>query len=136
MKAYAHKCHLLLSTKEKLTANVSKFKIANSNKEKLLGVTIDNHLKFETHIESLCSKASQKLYALPRMFSYMSLDQRRLIVKSFINSQFGYCSLIWMDHRRKVNNKINRIHERALRIVYIDKKLTFHELLQILQKFI
>ena len=136
MKAYAHKCHLLLSTEEKLTANVSKFKIANSNKEKLLGVTIDNHLKFETHIERLCSKASQKLYALPRMFSYMSLDQRRLIVKSFINSQFGYCSLIWMDHRRKVNNKINRIHERALRIVYIDKKLTFHELLQILQKFI
>ena len=81
MKAIADKCHLLLSTKEKLTANVSDFKIASSNKEKLLGVTIDNHLKFESHIESLCSKASQKLYELSRISSYMSLDQHKLILK-------------------------------------------------------
>ena len=47
----------------------------------------------------------------------MSLDQRRLIMKSFIKSQFGYCPLIWMIDSRKLNNKINRIHERALRIV-------------------
>ena len=89
VKANAGKCHLLLSTKENLTASVSNFKIASSSKEKLLGVTIDNHLKFERHIESLCSKASQKLYELSIMSSYMSLDQRRLIMKSFINSQFG-----------------------------------------------
>ena len=129
MKANADKCHLLLSTKGKLTANISNFKITNSKKEKLLGVTIDNDLKFESHIESLCSKASQKLYALSRMSSYMGLGQRRLIMKSFINSQFGYCPLIWMNHSRALNNKINRIHERALRLVYRDKKSTFDELL-------
>ena len=91
MKAIADKCHLLFSTKGKLTANISNFKVTNSIKEKLLGVTIDNDLKFESHIESLCSKASQKLYALSRMSSYMGLGQRRLIMKSFINSQFSYC---------------------------------------------
>ena len=48
MKANADKCHLLLRTKEKITANVWEFKITNSNKEKLPGVTIDNHLKFES----------------------------------------------------------------------------------------
>ena len=91
MKANAEKCHLLLNTKGKLTANISNFKITNSKKEKLLGVTIDKDLTFESHIESLCSKASQKLYALLRVSSYMGLGQRRLIMKSFINSQFGYC---------------------------------------------
>ena len=130
MKANADKCHLLLSTKEKLTANVSNIRITNSNKEKLLGVTIDNHLKFESHIESLCSKASQKLYALSRMSSYMNLEKRKVVMKSFINSQFGYCPLIWMNHSRALNNKINRIHERSLRIVYRDKKSTFEELLE------
>ena len=53
MKANADKCHLLLSTKEKITANASNLKITNSNKEKLPCVTTDNHLKFESHIGSL-----------------------------------------------------------------------------------
>ena len=63
------------------------------------------------------------------MSSYMDLGQRRLIMKAFINSQFGYCPLIRMNHSRALNNKINRIHERALRLVYRDKKSTFDELL-------
>ena len=102
----------------------------NSDKEKLLGVTIDSHLKFESHIKNLCSKASQKLYALSRMSLYMSLNQRRMIMQSFIMSKFGYCPLIWMNHNRSLNNNINRIHERTLRIVYGDKKSTFKELLE------
>ena len=35
-----------------------------------------------------------------------------------------------MFHNRTLNNKINRIHERALRIVYRDKTSNFTELLQ------
>ena len=51
-------------------------------------------------------------------------------MKAFIVSQFGYCSLIWMFHSRGLNNKINSIHERALRIKYEDKFSTFQQLLE------
>ena len=34
-----------------------------------------------------------------------------------------------MNHSRKLNNKINRIHERALRVAYNDENSTFDELL-------
>ena len=44
-------------------------------------------------------------------------------------SRFGYCPLIWMFHSRRLNNKINSIHERALRITYQDHVSTFQELL-------
>ena len=47
-------------------------------KETLLGLTTDNNSKFESHIEDLCRKASQKLYTLSRITSYMSLDQRKI----------------------------------------------------------
>ena len=50
-------------------------------------------------------------------------------MKAFITSQFGYCPLIWMFHSRALNNKINSIHERALRITYNDRTSTFEELL-------
>ena len=51
-------------------------------------------------------------------------------MKAFITSQFSYCPLIWMFHSRNLNNKINRIHERALRLVY-QNNLSFSELLEI-----
>ena len=50
-------------------------------------------------------------------------------MKAFIESQFNYCPLIWMVHSRALNNKINRIHERALKIVYSDYNSFFNELL-------
>ena len=41
----------------------------------------------------------------------------------------SYCPLIWMFHSRTLNNKINRLHKQALRIVYSDFKANFDELL-------
>ena len=130
MKANANKCHLLLSCNNDLEANIGDAIIKSSDSEKLLGVTIDNKLNFEKHVNNLCTKASQKLNALARVSSYMDLPKRRIIMKAFINSQFGYCPLIWMSHSRNLNNRINRIQERALRIVYNDKNATFDELLE------
>ena len=51
-------------------------------------------------------------------------------MKAFITSQFSYCPLIWMFHSRSLNNKINRIHEQALRLVY-QSNLSFSELLDL-----
>ena len=130
MKVNTEKCHLLLSLNNDLNANIGETIIKCSNDEKLLGVTIDNKLSFVKHINNMCDKASQKLNALARISSYMNLNKRKLIMKAFINSQFGYCPLVWMNHSRNLNNRINRIQERAMRIVYNDRKSTSEELLQ------
>ena len=50
-------------------------------------------------------------------------------MKSFVESQFAYCPLVWMFCSKKSNNRINQIHERALRLVYKDSTSTFEELL-------
>ena len=130
MKVNADKCHLLVTTIEERNISVEGEKIQNSKSEKLLRVTIDNKLSFTEHVHKICDKASQKRNALTRLSSFMSLEKRRIIMKAFVHSQFGYCPLIWMFHNRTLNNKINRIHERALRIVYRDKTSNFTELLQ------
>ena len=59
----------------------------------------------------------------------MSTNKKRLVMKVFVNSQFSYCPLIWMNHSRTLNNKTNIIHERSLRVVRNVKKATFKELL-------
>ena len=130
MKANSGKSHLLMSGTETTHANVDGSMIKSSQKEILLGINLDSELKFEDHVNFMCKKASQKLYALARIAPFMDLKQRRNIMKAFVESQFGYCPLIWMFHSRGLNNKINRIHERALRITYKDKSSTFQELLE------
>ena len=60
----------------------------------------------------------------------MSLEKRRIVVKTFVESQFNYFALICMLHSRTLNNKINRLHERALRVVYSDYKSSFNTLLE------
>ena len=54
-----------------------------------------------------------------------------MLFKTFIESQFSYCPLVWMFHNRDINNRINRLHERALRLVYNDFEIPFQELLHI-----
>ena len=44
--------------------------------ENLLGTMIDNRLTFETHMESLCKEAGQKLHALARIANYMDISKR------------------------------------------------------------
>ena len=60
----------------------------------------------------------------------MDLPKRKVLMKAFITSQFSYCPLIWMFHSRTLNNRINNIHERALRLAYNDNQSSFKELLE------
>ena len=103
--------------------------ISNSTEEKLLGITFDSTLSFDKHVSKLCKQANKKIHALARVSKYMSQSKRKLIMNAFIKSQFGYCPLVWMFHSRGLNNRINKIHERALRLVYNDSQSTFADLL-------
>ena len=72
---------------------------------------------------------SLKLNALAHITPFMNVSKKQIIVKLFIESQFGYCFLIWMFHSGGLNDKINHIHETALRITYYDKLSSYRELL-------
>ena len=48
-----------------------------------------------------------------------------MLLKTFINSQFNFFPLMWICYSRGLNNSINNLHERALRIVCQSKKLDF-----------
>ena len=130
MKANQDKCHLLMSTFTPISIKVKDYIIKNSDYEKLLGVTVDLNLTFNCHLENILKKAGKKVHMLARITPYMSIPNRKLLMNSFFTSQFNYCPLTWMYHSRTINNKINRLHERCLRIVYSDKTSSFENLLE------
>ena len=109
MKLNQDKCHLLVSgyKHENIWARIGEVKIWESSKQKLLGVVIDRDLSFNEYVSSLCKKAVRKLSVLSRLSNLMSFQQRRLLMKSFVEAQFGYCPLVWMFHGRELNRNIN-----------------------------
>ena len=107
MKAKPGECHLLLSTKSSEVVAIDGIQIKSSTAETLLGIIIDSELNFDNHLSAICNKVSRKINALGWIANYMSLEKRHIVMKTFIESQFNYCPLIWMFHSRTINNKIN-----------------------------
>ena len=104
-------------------------RIKNADSVELLGISIDKNLDFAEHVTELCNKGNQKLHALARISGHLNQDKLKIIMRTFVHSQFNYSPLIWMFHNRTLNHKINKLHERALRIVHKDENLTFQGLL-------
>ena len=126
------KCYLLTfgnMSDDSVSIKVDSSTIANIAEEKLLGVTLDSKLTFEHHVRNLCQKVSNKLFALSRIAHCMDQAKLRMLMTSYINSQFQYCPLAWMFHSRKLNTKINKLHERSLRITHRDQESSFENLL-------
>ena len=90
MKLNQDKCHRLVSgyKHEKNWVPIKEVKISESYK-KLIGIIVDRDLSFNEYVSSLCKKAGRKLSVLLRLSNLMSFQQRRLLMKSFIEAQFG-----------------------------------------------
>lgn len=91
--------------------------VTPSKSVKLLGITIDNDLKFDLHINDICRKANNKIWCLYRIRKYLDEKHARRLCNAFVLSNFNYCPLIWMYCNKTLDAKINRVHKRALRAV-------------------
>ena len=128
MKANPDKSHLLTSATAPIAIKMKHNEILNSESEKLLCVTIDNKPNLNNHLQKILKKANKKVRVSARITPYMSIPKRKQLMNSFFISQFNYCPLVF-PHSHLMNNKINRLNEKCLRIVYSDKTLSFEELL-------
>lgn len=98
--------------------------IESKSTVELLGVEIDDKLKFESHISKNCEKAGGQLNSLFRFKRYLSPFTKKLTVNSFILSNFSYCPLIWLFCPAKSKNKIELIRKRAIKFLNEEDKLS------------
>ena len=90
----AEKCHLLITNHEdNISIKIDNEIIKASKTVKLLGIKMEIRLKFDDNVSDICNKVSCKLHALARTANVICKDKLRIILKSFIESQFIYCQL-------------------------------------------
>jgi hypothetical protein len=97
---------------------------------KLLGIDIDYQLNVDANISTICRKVSQQLNILKRLGSYLNRLTKLTIFHTFIPSNFNFCPLAWHFCTDKNSKKLEKVQERAPRLVYEDYNSSYEELLQ------
>ena len=96
---------------------------------KVLGITVDYRLTFNEHIRICTLKAARQLNALSRISKYLDTKSKSVLYHSFIASNFNYCPIVWHFCGVVNNNKLEKIQERSLRILFSDYESDVHDLL-------
>ena len=63
---------------------------------RLLGINVDDELKFDKHVKTMCQNVSRKISAFSRVAPYIDEKKGKILYHIFIMSNFNYCPLIWM----------------------------------------
>ena len=101
-----------------------------SDRLRVLGITLDDSLKFDLHISDMCEKVSRQIDALKRISKFLTQDSRKSIYRSFIAANFNHCPISWMICGEKNTSKLEKIQERALRLVFCDQNSSYDDLLK------
>lgn len=86
---------------------------------KLLGVYIDNDLKWNSHIDYIVKKSSKKLYSL-RLLKRSVVEPENIlkVYLSTIRPVLEYAIPIWQSIPDYLSDRVESIQRRALRIIY------------------
>ena len=74
-------------------------------------------------------KAARQLNALSRVSRYLDTKSKSILYNSFVASNFNYCPLVWPFCGVTNNNKLKKIQERSLCILFNDYESYVHDLL-------
>ena len=106
----SHGCDVISS----LIINVEDTIISSAEAIKVFGVKIDDKLNFTEHISDVCTKAGRQLNILQRHKTVLDYKSLLAIYKSFIMSNFNYCSIVWMFTCKKFLDRIENIKKTRL----------------------
>ena len=128
MKVNIDKCRFLSSLDSASTMTIEKFTILNSDSQKRLGITIDRHLNFNEHVSDLCKIANLKITEL----AIVLYDSKP---KENFNERLLYVTICLLptvmdESSRSLDNRINTLQEKALRLAYNDFTSSFTKLLK------
>ena len=83
--------------------------------EKYLGVILSHNLTWKSHINTVVSKANQKLGFLKRNLKGSPRELKRLAYISFVRSGLEYSCAVWDPHIKQESDSLERVQRRAAR---------------------
>ena len=89
-----HQRRTVLNTSD-LILSLNNEYINTIEKDKILGVSVENNLSWTSHIDLLGEKISSNLWLLSRLKEYLNIEQTIQFYKTYIQPHIDYCNIVW-----------------------------------------
>ena len=99
-------------------------KIDQVSEHRLLGITIDNKLRWDSHINNVCKTASRRVFLLSKLRYIVDIDARKLFFNAHIKPHTDYASVVWDECSDVLKKRLNSLHRRAVKLILPDTTLT------------
>ena len=106
---------------------MKKENIKHKEELKILGITLNKTLKWDSHINELIRGCKYHLRAFRRSISYLNIDERKLLYNSCIASRLAYGDIIWKETTEALKNRLQVIQNDAARAIMLKKPRTSAE---------
>lgn len=131
MEFNAKKCKVLEMGKSKRRPsgnyNMGGEALHKAHEEKDLGVTIQDSLSPEKHINRITGTAYRMVVNMRMAFHYMDKEMVKKLIESIIRPQLEYAAVVWAPHKKKHIKKIERIQRAATRMLPTLAELSYEE---------
>ena len=117
--------YMIIGSRQRLNVNVdgninitiNDKPVKKVNETETLGMTIDQHLTWGRHVEEISKKISSAIGALKRIRPTITIDVANKIYKAIIQSHIDHCSTVWDGLGVTLLDKIQKLQNRAARII-------------------
>jgi ribonuclease P/MRP protein subunit RPP40 len=107
--------------------------LESTDREKDLGVIIDEQLKFHIHVAEAVKKATKLLGLIKRTFSCLDIDTLPRLFTTMVRPHLEYGNLIWHPRFELDAMEIEKVQRRATKLVSCIKHLPYSERLKTLK---
>ena len=100
------------------------------NEECDLGIWFDKHLKFSTHFGHGVEKANKTLGLIRRSFVYLDCDTLKMLFTGIVRPSLEYGNVVWHPRFKKDIELLERVQQRATKLVPELRGLSYEERLR------
>ena len=104
-------------TKEEIELTYNQQTLNHISEDKILGVQVDDHLLFSSHIDKTAKKITSNIWLLSRIKDYLNKEHRVRYYKSFIQPHIDYCNIVWGTTAQSNLLRLFRLQKRACKII-------------------
>ena len=99
-------------------------KIYQESENRLLGITIDNQLRWDSHTNNVCKTVSRRVFFLSKLRYIVDIDTRKLFFNAHIKPHIDYASVVGYGCSDVLKKRLNSLYRRAVKLIFTDTTLT------------
>jgi hypothetical protein len=110
-----------------LSLSIDSNKIDQVHEHRVLGVVLDEELKWQSHIDSVNKKVARSLFLLSKLKPFLDSDARKMFFHAHCVCHVNYASVVWSCAAVTHQKRLNSLLRRAAKVILPDPYLSTYE---------